>query len=121
MIVIFKPSNQLKKNLIRINVSNFWAKIDNLAVFFLKLDCYYNILPISRLLIFLGGNYFYRATFELCGIEIVHLAALLKYRAREEGEGRTPDSPLYVLFLNSYMVVYSSHNSGLTQGPSSVY
>jgi hypothetical protein len=44
---------------------------------FVELGHFYEILPVSRPLIFLGCKYFYRATFEFCGLEIGHLAAVI--------------------------------------------
>jgi hypothetical protein len=41
---------------------------------FVKLGHFYEILPVTRPLIFIGRKYFYRTTFEFCGLEIAKLA-----------------------------------------------
>jgi hypothetical protein len=48
--------------------------VANFTGFFVKLCRFYEIWPVSMPLIFLGRKYFYRDTFELCGLEIGHLA-----------------------------------------------
>ena len=52
--------------------------VANFTGFFVKLCRFYEIWPVSMPLIFLGRKYFYRDTFELCGLEIGHLAAVYK-------------------------------------------
>jgi hypothetical protein len=48
-----------------------------LLAYLLKLGRYYEIRPLSRRLNFLDRKYFYRASFELCGLEKGHLAAVV--------------------------------------------
>ena len=56
----------------------YWAIFANFTGILLKLGRHHEIWPLSRPQIFLGRKYFYRATFELCGLEISHLAAVTK-------------------------------------------
>jgi hypothetical protein len=58
---------------------NYWpVLLPVLLAFLLKIGRYYEIRPLSRSLNFLGRKYFYRASFELCGLEKGHLAVALK-------------------------------------------
>jgi hypothetical protein len=47
-----------------------------LLAFLSKLVPCFNIWSLSRPLIFLGRKYFYKATFESCGLEFGHLATV---------------------------------------------
>jgi hypothetical protein len=57
---------------------NYWASfVASFTGILFKLGRYYEIRPLSRRLIFLGRKYFYRASFEFCGLEKGHLAAVV--------------------------------------------
>jgi hypothetical protein len=63
--------------------------VANFTGFFVKLCCFYEIWPVSMPLIFLGRKYF-----ELCGLEIGHLAAVYKSVGVRGGGGILFSSPL---------------------------